>query len=240
MVMEVVLGDSPLMADLLDGLVLIDTPMEGSFYPVALGHASDRIEYPDMYGWAIAPSQREPFESLYHAHELAKVEKAFPGSFVHCEWVDPGAYVARLVPAPVHGDQPLPGSVGKCATWARFTSFGWRPNQFDLSCDLVSGRCRASIYGEGALPEVTFKVAPGKLRALVTIGPVGDCKAPHNPFEIYDGDYWGYILGTDDAVLLRGTRRYDGKKGEDPIRQLFHKIKRSGLVEMRNAWGFTI
>ena len=104
----------------------------------------------------------------------------------------------------------------------------------------MSGRCRVSVYEERALPEVAFKVAPGKLRPLVTMGPPSDCKAPHNPWEIYDGDYWDYALGTDDAVLLHGTRRYDGKKGEDSIRQLFHEIKRSGLVEMRNAWGFTI
>lgn len=240
MVMEVVLGDSPLMADLLDGLVLIDAPMDGTFYPVSLGHTRDGAEYPDMYGWAIAPSQRESFESLYPSREPAKVEEAFAGSFVHCEWVDPAAYVARLVPAPVHDDQPLPGHIGECATWARFTSFGWCPSQFGLSCDLVSGRCRVSVHVEENLPEVTFKVAPGKLRPLATIGPAADCKAPHNPWEIYDGGYWDYALGTDDAVLLRGTRRYDGKKGEEPIRQLFHKIKRSGLVEMRNAWGFTI
>ena len=48
----------------------------------------------------------------WESHELAKVEEAFAGSFVHCEWIDPAVYVARLVPAPVHNDQPLPGNVG--------------------------------------------------------------------------------------------------------------------------------
>ena len=48
----------------------------------------------------------------WESHELAKVEEAFAGSFVHCEWIDPAVYVACLAPAPVHNDQPLPGNVG--------------------------------------------------------------------------------------------------------------------------------
>ena len=240
MIMEVTLRGNPLMADLLEGLIAIDVPMEGAFYPVSLGHMCYGSEYPDMYGWAIEPAQMQAFEALYLAHELAKVEEAFAGSFAHCEWIDPAAYKARLVPAPVHSDQPLSGHIGECATWARFTSYGWCPNQFDLSCDLASGRCRVRIYDREGLDEVTYRIAPAKLMQLATIGPVKSRKAPRNTLEIYDGDHWDYALGTDDAVLLRGTRRYIGEKDEDPIRQLFHKIMRSGLVEMRNAWGFTI
>ena len=57
---------------------------------------------------------------------------------------------------------------------------------------------------------------------------------------IYDGPYWDYILGTDDAVLLRGTRRATVEKGADPILSLLHSIKRSGRNEMRQLWGFVI
>ncbi len=237
--MEVVYRND-LLAYLLDGLISLDAPMEGAFYPVSLGYRRPGAEYPDMWGWAVEPSQREAFEALFMKDANAEVEKAFPDSFRYCEWIDPSSYEVRLVPAPVHADQPLPGHAGEVAMWARFSSYGWMPRQFDLYCDLVSGRCRATARDGEGLPEVSFKVAPGKLLALTTLGPAGRYEEHREPLLIYDGDYWDYALGTGSAVLLRGSRRYDGEKGGDPMRQLFHKIKRSGLTAMRSVWGFTI
>lgn len=43
---------------------------------------------------------------------------------------------------------------------------------------------------------------------------------------IYDGFYWSYILGTDDAVLLRGTRSGSSEKSYEPILSLFRSIRR--------------
>lgn len=75
---------------------------------------------------------------------------------------------------------------------------------------------------------------------LTTIGPAESYEIPYNPLEIYDGSHWDYVLSTNDAVLLRGTRKRNGEKGGDAVYQLVHKIKRSGLMEMRSTWGFTI
>ena len=41
-----------------------------------------------------------------------------------------------------------------------------------------------------------------------------------DPWMIYDGPYWDYILGIDDAVLLRGTRRATVEKGAEPVLSL--------------------
>ncbi len=56
----------------------------------------------------------------------------------------------------------------------------------------------------------------------------------------YDGGYWQYALGSDSAVLLRGTRRRTDENRDEPIKDLFHRLCRSGLKQMRAAWGFTL
>lgn len=228
------------LADLLDDLALLDASMEGAFYPISLGHQRKGFQYPNMWGWVVAPAQRDAFETLFMTGKDAEAEKTFPGCFYHCEWLDPSTYEVSLVPAPVHADQPLPGHAGESAAWARFSSYGWMSRQFSLHCDFVSGRCRANIRNDEDLPEVTFKIAPGKLRTLATLGAAELYHEPCDPWSIYDGDRWDYALGTESAVLLRGSRRYDGEKGGDPMRQLFYKIRRSGLAEMRSSWGFTL
>lgn len=244
MIMEVVLREGSLWEGALDGLIAVETSAEGAFYPVSVGNWREGYEYPDLWGWAIQPSQVEAFESLYMARRDDEVEKGFAGSFVHCAWLDDATCTASLVPAPVRCDEPLAGHTGETATRANFWSFGWAPPRFDLSCDLVTGRCRASVRGKGDLPDIAFKIAPGRLRPLATMGSSGCYRERRggrdDGFMIYDGDYWGYVLGTDSAVLLRGTRRYGDEKGDDPVSLLFQTIRRAGLIEMRATWGFTL
>lgn len=57
---------------------------------------------------------------------------------------------------------------------------------------------------------------------------------------IYDGFYWSYILGTDDAVLLRGMRSGSSEKSDDPILSLFRSIRRSARGATHRLWGFVI
>lgn len=90
-------------------------------------------------------------------------------------------------------------------------------------------------------PAARFRVAAAKIASYVTIGEgVHYGEGKKHPWMIYDGPYWDYILGTDDAVLLRGTRRATVEKGTDPVLSLLHSIKRSGRNEMRRLWGFVI
>ena len=131
---------------------------------------------------------------------------------------------------------------GKKATWARFWSWGPAVEYcFDMRCDLVTGRCSTEIVsGKEELPAVRFRVAAAKLAPYATIDEGVRYGEEKNPWLIYDGPYWDYILGTDDAVLLRGTRMATVEKGSEPVLSLFHSIKRSGRNEMRRLWGFAI
>lgn len=173
------------------------------------------------------------------------VSKLYAKRFVYARWRDSAEVKLEvgLLPAPTLKETPLPGSVGKKATWAHFWS--WSPAveyHFDMRCNLVTGRCSAEIVsGNEALPAARFRVAAAKLAQYATIGEgVRYGEGKKDPWLIYDGPYWDYILGTGVAVLLRGTRRATIEKGADPVLSLLHSIKRSGRNEMRRLWGFAI
>lgn len=179
------------------------------------------------------------------AFEDERIAKLYAKRFVYALWRDgvEGKPEVGFLPAPTLKETPLPGSVGKKATWSRFWSWGPAAKRhFDLRCDLVTDRCSAAIVsGKEVLPAARFRVAAAKLTPYATIGEgarYGEGKK--NPWMIYDGPYWDYILGTDDAVLLRGTRRATVEKGAEPVLSLLHSIKRSGRNEMRRLWGFAI
>ena len=243
MPVEVVLPEGSYLSDFLDGLDAIEAQGDGLFYPESNASPLEDPGYPDLWGWLVAPRQRESFESAYGTRGPAGIVEGFESCFSYCRWLDAAARTARFIPAPARSDQPLSGHCGQAATWARFSSFGWGGAvKFDLACDLVSGRCCARILGWDDATAVEFKVAPAKLRPLATMREgvrYGEVRNGGRWY-IYDGDHWTYALSTKDAVLMRGMRESIAGRSSDPIRQLFCNIRRSGLVKMRKAWGFTI
>lgn len=112
----------------------------------------------------------------------------------------------------------------------------------DMRCDLATGRCEAEyISAKSNLPTVRFRVAAAKLAPYTTISEDARYgEREMDPWMIYDGPYWEYILGTDDTVLLRGTRRGSAGKGKEPILSLLRSIRRSANRETRRLWGFAI
>lgn len=82
MIMEIVLREGSLWEGVLDGSIAIETSTEGAFYPVSVGNWREGHEYPDLWGWAIRPSQVEAFESLYMARRDDEVAKGFADSAV--------------------------------------------------------------------------------------------------------------------------------------------------------------
>ena len=231
---------------LLDSIEALQAQADGTFYPTVHGPEScASIACRDLWGYLIPPSEAEAFERLFLALEDERISKLYAKRFVYARWRDgaEGKPEVGLLPAPTLKETPLPGSVGKKATWARFWSWGPAVKyHFDIRCDLVTGRCSTEIVSEkGTLPAAYFRVAAAKIAPYVTIGEdvhYGEDK--RDPWMIYDGPYWNYILGTNDAVLLRGTRRATIEKGADPALSLLHSIKRSGSREMLRLWGFAI
>ena len=248
--MEAYLGlrDSWLLEDdaLLDSIEALQAQADGAFYPTGRGPEScASIACTDLLGYLVPPSEAEAFERLFLTHEDEQIAKLYAKRFAYARWRDgaEGKPEVGFLPAPTLKETPLPGSAGKKATWARFWSWGpAAEHHFDMHCDLVTGRCSAEIVSEkGTLPAVHFRVAAAKLAQYATIGEgVRYGEGKKDPWMIYDGPYWDYILGTDDAVLLRGTRRATVEKGAEPVLSLLHSIKRSGRNEMRRLWGFAI
>ena len=242
MIMEVKFRDDSYIKDVLDDLIAIEAPENGAFYPVSHSILLKKAEYPNLWGWAIPLEQCDAFETLYMEYKDSEVAQEFGNRFMLCKWIDADAYSANLLPAPAYQDRPLTGHNGENATWACFSSYGWESHRFDLFCDLVAGKCKVSIRDAEKYHEIAFKIAPSKLTNLATMNQDANYgqHLKRDPFEIYDGDHWEYALGTDSTVLIRGYRRYYGESSEDPIRQLFLKIRHSGIVEMRRNWGFVI
>lgn len=230
----------------LDAIETLQGQADGTFYPIEYGPESlVDIACPDLWGYLVPRAEAEPFERLFAAREDKQIAKLYESRFAYARWRDgaEGKPEVGFLPAPTLKETPLPDSAGKKATWARFWS--WGPgggHHFDMHCDLVTGRCSAEIVSEkGTLPAAYFRVAAAKIAPYVTIGEdvhYGEDK--RDPWMIYDGPYWDYILGTNDAVLLRGTRRATIEKGADPVLSLLHSIKRSGRREMLRLWGFAI
>lgn len=242
------LRDSWLLEDdaLLDAIEALQAQADGTFYPSGRGPESCAgIACRDLWGYLVPPSEAEAFERLFLTHEDERIAKLYAKRFVYARWRDGAESKPEVafLPAPTLKETPLPGSVGKKATWARFWSWGpAAEHHFDMRCNLVTGRCSAEIVSRNeTLPAARFRVAAAKIASYVTIGEgVHYGEGKKDPWMIYDGPYWDYILGTDDAVLLRGTRRATVEKGADPILSLLHSIKRSGRNEMRQLWGFVI
>lgn len=236
--MEAYLGlrDSWLLEDdaLLDSIEALQAQADGAFYPTGRGPEScASIACTDLLGYLVPPSEAEAFERLFLTHEDEQIAKLYAKRFAYARWRDgaEGKPEVGFLPAPTLKETPLPGSVGKKATWVRFWSWGPTAEyHFDLRCDLVTSRCSAEIVsGKEVLPAARFRVAAAKITPNATIGEgahYGEGKK--DPWMIYDGPYWNYILSTDDAVLLRGTRRATIEKVADPVLSLLHSIKRSG------------
>ena len=191
------------------------------------GHAC-----PNLWGYLIPQEESEPFERLFAAREDEQVAKLYGTRFAYARWYNgaDGEPKVGFLPAPVSREEPLAGGVGKKATWARFWT--WGPaleDNIDMSCDLVTGWCEIEyVSRKRDLPAARFRVAAAKLAPYATIGEgVHYGERGESPWMIYDGFYWSYILGTDDAVLLRGTRSGSSEKSYEPILSLFRSIRRS-------------
>lgn len=182
---------------------------------------------------------RAPFA----AREDEKIAKLYENRFVYARW-DVGADgepKVDFLPAPASEEEPITGGVGEKATWARFWTWGSAlEGNIDIRCDLVAGWCEIEYVSRNRdLPAARFRVAAAKLAPYATIGEGARYgERGEGPWMIYDGFYWSYILGTDDAVLLRGTRSGSSEKGGDPILSLFRSIRRSARGVMRRLWGF--
>lgn len=230
----------------LDAIEALQDMADGTFYPTGYGPESlADIACPDLWGYLIPQAEAEPFERLFMAREDKQIAKLYENHFAYARWgvgVESKTKV-RFLPAPVSEEKPIAGGVGKKATWARFWTWGPAPEgNIGIHCDLVTGRCEAEYISEKRnLPAVRFKVAAAKLAPYAVIGE-GSCYGKHggSPWMVYDGFYWSYILGTDDAVLLRGTRGGSAEKSDEPILSLFRSIRRSARGETRRLWGFTI
>ena len=171
------LRDSWLLEDdaLLDSIEALEAQADGTFYPTGHGPEScATIACTDLWGYLVPLSETEEFESLFLTHEDEQIAKLYAKRFVYARWHDgaEGKPEVGFFPAPVLNETPLPGSVCKKATWARFWSWGpGGEHHFDMHCDLVTGRCSAEIVsGNEALPAVHFRVAAAKIAPYVTIG----------------------------------------------------------------------
>lgn len=231
---------------ILDAIELIQDQADGTFYPTEYGPESlVDIACPDLWGYLIPQEESEPFERLFTAREDEQIAKLYETRFAYARWglgAD-GEAKASFLPAPVSREEPIAGGVGKKAMWARFWTWGAAlEDNMDMRCDLVTGWCEIEyVSGKRDLPAARFRVAAPKLAPYATIGEgVRYGERKKNPWMIYDGFYWSYILGTDDAILLRGTRSGSSEKSDDPILSLFRSIIRSARGVTRRLWGFAI
>lgn len=225
--------------DVLDALETIQPQVEGTFYPTGLGaEGAGHAPFPDLFGWLIGPDRANAFERQFLAYEDDALRAAYPDAFVYVRWDrDAGDQPAmRLFHAPVSADTPMPGKAGCTATWARFWTHG-EPSKgsLSISCDLKSGRCLASCSGKSALA-LPFRVAPGKLMPLITLqGTQAYRGRKRSPWEIYDGAYWSYVLGTSDSILVYGTRKEPGEKPAGLVDRLIASVGHSLLAEARRS-----
>ena len=230
----------------LNAIEALQDMADGTFYPTEYGPESlADIACPDLWGYLVPQAETEPFEHLFVTREDKQIAKLYESRFTYAQWsagVDGEAKV-RFIPAPVSEEEPLAGGTGEKATWARFWTWGPGPEgTIDMRCDLTTGWCEVEyISAKRNLPTVRFRAAAAKLSPYITISEgVRYGEREMDPWMIYDGPYWDYILGTDNVVLLRGTRRDSTGKGEEPILSLFRSIRRSAYRETRRLWGFAI
>lgn len=231
---------------ILDAIETLQDQADGTFYPAEYGpEGHTDIACPDLWGYLIPQEESEPFERLFAAREDEQVAKLYGTRFAYARWYNgaDGEPKVGFLPAPVSREEPLAGGVGEKATWARFWT--WGPaleDNIDMSCDLVTGWCEIEyVSRKRDLPAARFRVAAAKLAPYATIGEgVHYGERGESPWMIYDGFYWSYILGTDDAVLLRGTRSGSSEKSDEPILSLFRSIRRSARGATRRLWGFAI
>lgn len=132
--MEAYLGlrDSWLLEDdaLLDSIEALQAQADGTFYPTGRGPEScASIACTDLWGYLVPPSEAEAFERLFLTYEDERIAKLYAKRFVYARWRDDaeGKPEVDFFPAPVLKETPLPGSVGKKATWARFWTWGACP-----------------------------------------------------------------------------------------------------------------
>ena len=159
--MEAYLGlrDSWLLEDdaLLDSIEALQAQADGTFYPTGREPEScASIACTDLWGYLVPPSEAEAFERLFLTYEDERIAKLYAKRFVYARWRDDaeGKPEVDFFPAPVLKETPLPGSVGKKATWAHFWSWGPATEyHFDMRCNLATGRCSVEIAsGNEALP----------------------------------------------------------------------------------------
>lgn len=230
----------------LDAIEALQDMSDGTFYPTEYGPESlADIACPDLWGYLIPQAETEPFEHLFVACEDKQIAKLYESRFTYAQWGTDAEGEAKVsfLPAPVSKEEPLAGTIGKKATWARFWTWGPDPEgDIDIRCDLTTGRCEAEyISAKSNLPTARFRVAAAKLAPYTTISEDARYgEREMDPWMIYDGPYWEYILGTDGTVLLRGTRRSSAGKGKEPILSLLRSIRRSANRETRRLWGFAI
>ena len=230
----------------LNAIEALQDMADGTFYPTEYGPESlADIACPDLWGYLVPQAETEPFEYLFVTREDKQIAKLYESRFTYAQWsagVDGEAKVS-FIPAPVSEEEPLAGGIGEKATWARFWTWGPGPEgTIDMRCDLTTGWFEVEyISAKRNLPTVRFRVAAAKLSPYITISEgVRYGEREMDPWMIYDGPYWDYILGTDNVVLLRGTRRDSTGKGKEPILSLFRSIRRSAYRETRRLWGFAI
>ena len=242
------LRDSWLLEDdaLLDSIEALQAQADGTFYPTGRGPEScASIACTDLWGYLVPPSEAEAFERLFLTYEDERIAKLYAKRFVYARWRDDaeGKPEVDFFPAPVLKETPLPSSVGKKATWARFWTWGPAPEgNIDIRCNLATGWCEIEYTSRKRdLPAARFRVAAAKIAPYAAIGEGARYgERGESPWMIYDGFYWSYILGTDDAVLLRGMRSSSSEKSDDPILSLFRSIRRSARGATRRLWGFAI
>ena len=230
---------------ILDAIETLQGQADGTFYPTEYGPENHTdIACPDLWGYLIPPEESESFERLFAAREDEQIAKLYESRFAYARWDAANSEPkVSFLAAPVSEEGPIAGGIGKKATWARLWTWGPAPEgNIDIRCDLVTGWCEIEyVSRKRDLPAARFRVAAAKLAPYATIGEgVRYGERGEILWMIYDGFYWSYILGTDDAVLLRGTRGGSSEKSDDPVLSLFRSIRRSARGTTRRLWGFTI
>ncbi|WP_195419579.1 hypothetical protein [Collinsella sp. D33t1_170424_A12] len=196
----------------LDAIEALQAQAGGMFYPTECGPESlAGVSCPDLWGYHVPQAEAEAFEPLFAARKGGQIAKLYESRFAYARW-DAGADgepKVGFLPAPVSKEEPIAGGVGKKATWARFWTWGPALEEnIDIRCELVTGWCEIEYTPRRRdLPAARFRVAAARLAPYATIGE-GARYSDHGEslWMVYDGFYWSYILGTDDAILLRGTR----------------------------------
>ena len=231
---------------ILDAIETLQGQADGTFYPTEYGPENRAdIACPDLWGYLIPPAESESFERLFAAREDEQIAKLYGSRFAYARW-DAAANSepkVSFLAAPVSEEEPIAGGIGKKATWARFWT--WESaleGNIDIRCDLVTGWCEIEYTSRKRdLPAARFRVAAAKLAPYAIIGEGARYgERGESPWMVYGGFHWSYIPGTDDAVLLRGTRSGSSEKSDDPILSLFRSIRRSARGATRRLWGFAI